>query len=61
MCNTTKQFYSTPRVLREAELHTESAILDGSMVVSINPVETAGQETGGFYDNSETFNFSWED
>ena len=56
--------YLAPQILDSATLALEVSLLAGSIVDSLG-VETAGQETDGFYDtigNAETtFNHHWED
>lgn len=62
-----KQPYITPRVNASVGVLLEGPILFGSIAEHFNPVETIGQETGGFYDyepfggESSTFNHTWGD
>lgn len=58
------KIYKAPQILDSATLALEADLLAGSIADSVG-VETAGQQTDGFYDtigNAEsTFNHHWED
>lgn len=56
------KIYTAPQILDSATLALEADLLAGSIADSVG-VETAGQQTDGFYDletGGSTFNHTWE-
>lgn len=58
-----KQPYKAPAILREVRLQLEGGLLDGS-VVDHSDITSVGQRVKDYdfsEDNTDGFNFNWED